>query len=354
MNHKNNWQDDREMSVLATGSFYPGEPISSSDLVKQIDRIFSLEIEKRGLLIAKKLNINSRHFVRDFLAIKEEPRQGNNNPELAAQAIKKALKTAGLKINDIGYLISHSATPMHNLPSNAAFVAELLNYHGPYAEFRQACTGFINALIMAAGLLTKPNSRPVIIVGSETGSTFLNPLKTQKDNGQLVNLMQMGDGAGAIILAPKNTSKSCIKNIAHGQCGVGKKSGLIMENGGSKFPFTADILEFTHDFSLIKKHGLDLILQSLKALELNGVNSADVDYILPHQANGIMELLLKDYFSSSSKIIVEASNVGNTGSAAIWLGLDSVRKNLKNKEKVLVLGAEATKYMYGGFLYEHY
>lgn len=69
------------------------------------------------------------------------------------------------------------------------------------AEFRQACTGFINATLFAAGLCAAGGGRPVAVVGSEIGSVFFDPARAAEDFSQLVNFVQMGDGAGAVILA---------------------------------------------------------------------------------------------------------------------------------------------------------
>ena len=84
-------------------------------------------------------------------------------------------------------------------------MASLLGYRGPVAEFRQACTGFVNATLFAAGLCAAGDGRPIAVVGSETGSVFFDPMRAAEDSAQLVNFVQMGDGAGAIILSGEQT-----------------------------------------------------------------------------------------------------------------------------------------------------
>ena len=66
-------------------------------------------------------------------------------------------------------------------------------------ELRQACTGFANALVIAQGLASLPGSKPVVIVGSETGSVYFDPERVGADSSQLVNLVMMGDGAAATL-----------------------------------------------------------------------------------------------------------------------------------------------------------
>ncbi len=89
------------------------------------------------------------------------------------------------------------------------------------------------------------------------------------------------------------------------------------------------------------------------ALEL-GIEIGAVDHVIPHQANGrLAELIAPRLGIAAGKIVINADRVGNTGSAAIWLALDGLRANLSTGAEALALGAEATKYMFGGFLYRH-
>ena len=104
----------------------------------------------------------------------EAPRKGYRNPELAASAVQSALGEAGLAVHELSYLIGHTATPARLMPSNIGQVAELLDYAGRFVEFRQACTGFANALVFAQGLL-RAGAGAIAIVGSETGSVFFDP-----------------------------------------------------------------------------------------------------------------------------------------------------------------------------------
>ena len=99
-------------------------------------------------------------------------------------------------------------------------------------ELRQACTGFANALVIAQGLLSVPGAKPVAIVGSETGSVYFDPHRAGEDVRQLVNLVQMGDGAAAIILAPDDDSHGPrIANNFFGHIGLDKSPGFTLSAG---------------------------------------------------------------------------------------------------------------------------
>ena len=173
--HAPPWTSRAQLSVLGTGSALPGEPVATEALIALIGDRFGIGCAREALAVAQRLGIHSRHVCRDFTRRQEPARGGDSNPELAARAVKAALADAGIAIGDIGFLIGHTTTPCQPLPANIAHVADRLGYSGPHVELRQACTGFANALMIATGLLSAAGSRPVVIVGSETGSLFFDP-----------------------------------------------------------------------------------------------------------------------------------------------------------------------------------
>jgi 3-oxoacyl-[acyl-carrier-protein] synthase-3 len=350
------WSDYRSMKVMGTGAALPGPPLSTSELLDRIENRFGLKVRRRGLALADRLGINCRHICRDFDRRFESPRPGESNPDLAARAIRAALQESGLGVDDLAYLIGHTATPASLIPSNISLVADLLGFRGPHMELRQACTGFANALVIAQGLLSAKGAGPIAIVGSETGSVYFDPLRAEQDTGQLVNLVQMGDGAAAIILAPGDSAAgSQISHNFFGQIGAGRAPGLALKAGGSDQPFLdRGVLEFEHDYLGVKRHGPELFACGAAAASSLGVGIDTVDRILPHQANGRLAELAGCYFGiASHRVFVNAVHVGNTGSAAIWLALAELRGELAAEESVLILGAEATKHMFGGFRYVH-
>jgi 3-oxoacyl-[acyl-carrier-protein] synthase-3 len=295
-------------------------------------------------LVARRMGIDARHICRDFVMAKEGARTGDSNPELAGRAVLQALDRARLSVTDIGYLIGHTATPHQPLPSNIALVADLLDYRGPHVELRQACTGFANALMIASGLVAA-GSKPVVIVGSETGSLFFDPAMLNGDTGQIVNMVQMGDGAGAIIVGLANDAAATIRAAWYGGIGVGRAPGISRNHGARRFD---------HDFAAIRASG-HLLFEAGQATARDlGHNVAHADRIIPHQVSGRIGAQVAEHFGlPRERLFVNADRCGNTGSAAIWIALDQARTSLSVGERVLVLGAEASKYMYGGFVYDH-
>jgi 3-oxoacyl-[acyl-carrier-protein] synthase-3 len=128
-----------------------------------------------------------------------------------------------------------------------------------------------------------------------------------------------------------------------------------MTRGGSDLaPSASSPPEFNHDYSSVAEHGAGLFVDGLVAARQLGIDRSAVDYFIPHQANGHMARLLAAQFGlDENRIFVNADRVGNTGSAAVWIALAELRTRLHPGESVCVLGAEATKYLFGGFQYVH-
>jgi 3-oxoacyl-[acyl-carrier-protein] synthase-3 len=350
------WHDTRKLKVLGMGKALPGPPVTTTQLLKLIEDRFGVAVSRRGAALANRLKIETRHICRDFAVRNEPPRSGDSNPDLAAIALRMALDEAQLKIGDVAYLIGHTTSPACLVPPNIALVADRVSFAGPYMELRQACTGFANALVIAQGLVSTPGVKAVAIVGSETGSVYFDPHRAGEDMSQLVNLVMMGDGAAAVIVGPDDSKRGArISSNFFGQIGLGRRSGFALSAGGSDQPFVdRGSIEFDHDFAAVRESGPELFYRGAEAARVIGIGVETVDQVIPHQANGRMAELLAPFLGiEQSHVFVNAGSLGNTGSAAIWLALAELRSRLGPGQRVLALGAEATKYMFGGFLYVH-
>lgn len=340
------WQSRGKLAVLGSGFALPGCAVSSNDLVTLIEDRFDFSAGREARAIARRMGIATRHISRAFLQRHETALPGCSNADLSAAAISEALDDAGLEIGDIGYLIGHTTTPVQPLPGNIAFVADLIGYAGPHVELRQACTGFANALMIAFGLIAGGLDTPIAIVGSETGSLFFDPDRVREDRGQCVNLIQMGDAAAAVIVAPVSEGYGTITGAWFGATGLGRAPGLQMQCGRR---------EFAHDYARIAESGPALFAAGIAAAAAQGIILDSVDLVVPHQVSGSIRAQIATHLDlDRERVFGNADRVGNTGSAAIWLALAELRAGgLECGTRVLALGAEATKFMHGGFLYEH-
>lgn len=347
-----------KVKLLSTGSALPGNCVTNEALFEALTIHAGNSIAKKAKRIVSRLGINQRYLAR---SLKERIECADpSNPELCQRAIENALRVIDEPIKP-GYLIGHTASPHTLIPPNISWVAEKLQHEAPYLELRQACTGFANALQIAAPMLSGDTSlQSIVIVGSETGSVYFDCQKNVNDIDQLINYVQMGDGAAAaIISADDGSKKSIIQDIYLGHIGLDKQSGFYL-NGGSNKPnceVGESVHRFSHHTSEVFQHGAKIFEMGLNSVLARGYKIEDFAYILPHQANGLMaKYISKGLGVPKEKVVVDADKVGNMGSAAIWYSFDQLlksKKRLQRGDKVLVLGAEATKYLYGGFVYQH-
>lgn len=346
------------LSVFGTGSALPGDSISTERLLQMAAPYVGSKELRLSLRVARRLNINARHVARHFNQAVEGPREQDTAPHLAARAIHAALASSGCDSGSIQFLLGHTATPQTLLPANTAWVADLMGYRGPHTELRQACTGFAMATVLADALC-RTSIGPIAIVGSELGSTLFDPSMIAKDRSQLVNLVQMGDGAGAILLGTLGCrDASRIEYAYFGSNGLARDPGLMIPYGGSGSPRVPNggVPHFRHLTDDIRAQGVDLLQAGLTICADAGFNRDNVAWWIPHQANGRMaDVCSRELGLPRERVVCEADMLGNLGSAAIWVALDRLRRSgrLTRGDRVVVLGAEATKYMFGGLVYVH-
>ena len=338
------WKSRGAIGILGTGHALPGPPIANAALIALMTERFGFARHREALAIARRLGIESRHLCRDFTAHRETARPGSANSDLAAQAVQAALADARLGVDDIAYLIGHTTTPDQALPASITTVADRLGYGGPHVELRQACTGFANALMIAFGLVAT-GVGPVAIVGSETGSLFFDPETLDREPDQIVNLVQMGDGAGAVIVGATRDGRASIEAAWYGSLGLGRQPGISRQHGPCRFD---------HDFAAIRAEGHRLFDAGRDAAAASGFAIETARHIVPHQVSGRIGALAAAHFKLvPATMFVQADRIGNTGSAAIWIALDTLRGHAAAGDTIVVLGAEASKHMYGGFAYHH-
>ena len=338
--------------LLGIGMALPGEPVSTAALCATLATRFGIPAERIGRRLAVRLQVDTRHLCRGFDSAIEAPRPGQRNPELAAAALTRALASARVRPTDLDYLLTHTATPARALPGGSADVAARVGARCAHAEFRQACTGFASALQFAFALLREPGAKPVAIVGSETGSVFFDPHQLAHDPGQWINLLQMGDGAAAVVLGPDDGSAGpFIDSAFFGQLPDAPPAGLSLAGGGSDCAAPgAGAITFAHDFEAVARHGVALFEAGRDTLRACGHTLATATCVVPHQASGALAGWFADYFGMPRERVCDhGRRVGNLGSASIWAGLNDVLPALAPGERALFLGAEATQYSFGGF-----
>lgn len=350
---------ENPVKLLSLENAFPKSPIGTDSLIEALGQHCNdPTLQRRARAIAHRLGIKERYLSRDISSARGRVLDDCDAPSLCHHAFTKALTSANRQIENVEYLIGHTTSPHTLLPPNIAWVADSANYAAPYMELRQACTGFANALQIGSAMISANQLSCVGIIGSEVGSPYFTASEDFADIEQLINYVQMGDGATAALIGPPDgTGRSQITDLFVGHIGNGREPGLALHGGGSSNPYCEQGLPvFAHRAESVREHGPKLFAKGVSVIEQRGYRLENFRFIIPHQANGRMSKPLAKYLKVDEQSIYStAQKFGNLGSAAIWAALgDLLAQNLLAPgEQVLVLGAEATKYMYGGFVYTH-
>ena len=297
--------------IISTGSYLPEKVMSNSDLEKIVDTSDEWIFQRSG--------IKNRHIAGD----------DQSTSDMAADAARSALDSAGLKPDDIDGIIVATTTPDQTFPSVAVMVQEKLGVPvGIAFDVQAVCTGFVYALSVADNFIKAGQLKRVIVIGAEKMSSIL-------DWTDRTTCVLFGDGAGAVILEAQENSDSGIlsthlyadgrmKDILYTDGGVSttKNSGHIVMHGREVF-----------------KHAVNLMADAvMKALEENNLEGSAIDWLVPHQANiRIIEATARKLSLPMERVVVTVANHGNTSAASIPLALDHAVRNGQVKEGQLVL-----------------
>jgi 3-oxoacyl-[acyl-carrier-protein] synthase III len=320
----------RYSRITGTGSYLPPQRLSNADLVAQLA---AQGVETSDDWIVERTGIRARHFAAPEVC----------SSDLALQASRKALEAAGLKAQDIDLIIVATSTPDMVFPSTACILQDKLGSHGcPAFDVQAVCSGFIYALSVADAMIQTGAASKALVVGSEVFSRII-------DFKDRTTCVLFGDGAGAVVLQASDTPGILASDLhADGKhvgilCVPGHVSGghvlgdpLLKMDGQAVFKLAVGVLEETARAVLAKA----------------GKTQADIDWLIPHQANiRIMTSTAKKLKLTMDKVIVTVDQHGNTSAASIPLALDSaVRSGKIKKGETLMLEGVGGGFTWGAVL----
>jgi len=290
-------------AVVGTGSYLPEKVLTNADLERMV--------ETTDEWIRTRTGIKERH-----IASSDEA-----TSDLATQAANKALETANVEAGDIDLIIVATCTPDILLPATACIVQHNIKAVKAAAfDLEAACSGFIYALSAASCFISSGIYHTALIIGAETFSRFID----WKDRSTCVLL---GDGAGAVVLRATPKSDGLLEFYL-GADGSGAEY-IKIPAGGSRLPVSHDVInQRLHYFQMMGNETFKAAVKWMsystkRVLEKAGLSVADVDYLIPHQANvRIMEAVGKRLALPKEKIIVNIQSCGNTSAATIPIALD--------------------------------
>jgi 3-oxoacyl-[acyl-carrier-protein] synthase III len=268
---------------------------------------FAKTLDTSDEWIRSRTGIERRHFAAE----------GEATSDLAIAAARAALADAGLTGPDLDAIILATATPDQTFPSTAVKVQSALGMRGGFAfDLQAVCAGFVFALAQADALIKSGAARRVMVIGAETFSRILD----FTDRGTCV---LFGDGAGALILeAADGAGDTSDRGIlATDLNSDGRYADLLYVDGGPATTQTAGVVKMAGQE--IFKHAVVKLAQTgSAALARAGLGTADVDWLVPHQANlRIMAMTAQKLGMPMEKVVVTVQDHGNTSAASIPLAL---------------------------------
>lgn len=262
--------------------------------------------------------------------------------DLAAEAARRALASAGVSAEEIQLIIVATVTPDMFFPSTACFVQKKIGATNAVCfDISAACSGFLYALQVARHFINTGNRATALVIGAEKLSSLVN----WKDRNTCV---LFGDGAGAVVLrrAEEETEASG-RVLATVMGSDGNLADLLKVPGGSSAcPITPENIESRPNTIHMEgretfKHAVTRMLEaSQQALELAGLTAADVALVIPHQANArIITAIAERLGLPDERVFMNLDKYGNTSAATIPVALDEARQagRLKKGDVVLLV-----------------
>ena len=267
--------------------------------------------------LAQRVDTNDK-WIRERTGIRERriARENEFPSTLGVKAALKALAVANLKPTDLDLIICSTSTPEFIFPATACLIQDQLGAsHAGAFDLLAACTGFIYALNMASQSIRSGAIRSALVVGAETLSRFVD----WQDRSTCI---LFGDGAGAFVLQGSDRPGGVLSAVMHSDGSGGDL--LSLPAGGSRNPATEatvhDGKHFIHmDGNEVFRFATRVMGQAAKeALEIAGLTTQDVQWIIPHQANYRIIATAARYLKMPlERFVINVDRYGNTSTASI-------------------------------------
>ena len=314
--------------IIGTGSYLPERVITNAELETRIDTTDAWITERTG--------IRQRHVAAD----------GEFTVDLAEAASRAALASAGLSSVDL--IVVATTTPDRVFPSTACLLQSRLDIHGgPAFDVQAVCAGFMYALSVADHFIKAGTANTALVVGAETFSRIVN--WNDRDTCVL-----FGDGAGAVVLRA-DTTPGILSTHLHADGDYAEC--LHVPHGVSN-----NLASVTAGTAYVEMAGREVFRMAVQkmgevveeALDANGLEREDIDWLVPHQANiRIIAATAKKLKLPMDRVVLTVAEHGNTSAASIPLALDVAarRGDFRDGDRLLLEGFGGG-FTWGGALLE--
>jgi 3-oxoacyl-[acyl-carrier-protein] synthase-3 len=308
--------------VAGIGSYLPERILSNSDLEKMVDT--------NDQWIRERTGIERRH-----LASKDQA-----TSDLCLKATERALADANMKATELDLILIATSSPDQVMPNTATVVQHQLGITGiPCLDISAACSGFVYAVSIADQFIRTGMYKNILVIGAE----IIHRMVNYKDRETCI---LFGDGAGAWIMTrteyEANDGIFSTHLRANGEVG----DLFVLPAGGSRIPFSQEVLDNGQHYVIMKgreifRHAVRTLTECCQAaLKANNIDSSQVDWVVPHQANIRILDSVADYFGiPKEKVIVSLNETGNTSAASIPIAFDMAVREGKIKRGQMVLMA---------------
>lgn len=314
--------------ITGTGGYLPEKALNNHDLAKMVDTSDEWIRERTG--------INKRHIAAE----------GEATCDLAEYAARAAMEMAGRRPSDIDLIIVATTTPDRVFPSTACLLQQRLGVHGCAAfDVQAVCTGFVYALGVADRFVRSGGARCALVVGAETLSRIV-------DWTDRTTCVLFGDGAGAVVLEASDEpgilsthlhADGRFEKLLHVPKGVSTNYDDVL--GGKAF-----IEMKGNEVFKVAVNTLGRIVD--ETLEHNRIDQAEIDWLIPHQANiRIIQATARKLKMPMDRVVVTVDEHGNTSAASIPLALDvAVRDGRIGRGDLLMMEAFGGGFTWGSAL----
>jgi 3-oxoacyl-[acyl-carrier-protein] synthase-3 len=306
--------------ILGCGSYLPERCVTNDELSKTVDT--------SDEWIRSRSGIAQRHFAAE----------GEYTSDLAFAAATRALEHAGVDVSELDLIICATTTPDNTFPSTAAKVQHKLGMtKGAAFDVQAVCSGFVYGLAVADNFSKCGQAKTVLLIGAETFSRIL-------DWTDRSTCVLFGDGAGAIVMramedqpengAGHNSGRGVLSTHIHSD---GSNYDILYVDGGPSTTQTVGHLRMNG--REVFRHAVTNLASIVdEALDANGLERSDLDWLVPHQANKrIIDSTARKLGINADNVVLTVEKHANTSAASIPLALDSAVKDGRIKRGDLIL-----------------
>ncbi|MCG6943224.1 MAG: ketoacyl-ACP synthase III [Thiohalocapsa sp.] len=310
--------------ILGTGGYLPEKVLTNQDIERMVDTSDAWIRERTG--------IHERRIAAD----------GETCGDLAEQAARRAMDAAGIAPSDIDLIVVATTTADQIFPSNACLLQHRLDIRGcPAFDVQAVCTGFIYALGVAEKFIRTGAARHALVVGSETVSRIID----WTDRGTCV---LFGDGAGAVVLGA-DSEPGIVSTHLHAD-GAYRELLQVPAGIGNGFNGSPYMEMKGNEVFRVAVTTLGRIVD--ETLDANGMTRADIDWLVPHQANlRIIQATARKLDLAMEQVVVTVDRHGNTSAASVPLAFDeAVRDGRIQRGQTVLMEAFGGGFTWGSVL----